>query len=64
LAYAKGSVGGYKDWCIQRFGIPSFTVEVGKDVLTHPLREDALADILAKNEKTVFLLSEEMEKGV
>lgn len=49
LAYAKNSVGGYKDWCIQRFQIPSFTIEVGKDTLAHPLRENALPDIVEKN---------------
>lgn len=33
-----GSAGGYKDWCIKKLGIPSFTVELGLG--THPLPED------------------------
>lgn len=32
-----GSHGGYKDWCIQKLGIPSYTIECGKDALTHPI---------------------------
>lgn len=32
-----GSAGGYKDWCIQKLGIPSYTVECGSDSLTHPI---------------------------
>lgn len=34
-----GSCGGYKDWCIQKLGIPSYTVECGKDELTHPIKK-------------------------
>ncbi len=49
LAMAKGSAGGYKDWCIQRLKIPAFTVEVGKDSLSHPLGEGAIDDIIGKN---------------
>lgn len=59
LAIAKGSAGGYKDWCIQRLRIPSFTVEVGKDSLTHPLGEEALQDIIEKNGDALKRLSEE-----
>ncbi len=61
LAEAKGSAGGYKDWCIQRFKISAFTVEVGKDELSHPLRESALEDILKKNLFAVYELSKEIE---
>ena len=60
LAKAKGSAGGYKDWCIERLGIPAFTVEVGKDTLSHPLRENALSDIIEKNGRAVFMLSKEI----
>lgn len=31
-----GSVGGYKDWCVDKLHIPAFTVEVGKDSFPHP----------------------------
>ncbi len=59
LAHAKGSAGGYKDWCIQRFSIPAFTVEVGADYFSHPLQADALADILQKNQSSLYDLSKE-----
>ncbi len=62
LGEAKGSAGGYKDWCIQRFRIPAFTVEVGKDTLSHPLGEEALADIIEKNGESLCDLSKEFLK--
>jgi g-D-glutamyl-meso-diaminopimelate peptidase len=37
LKEAKGSAGGYKDWCVQTLKIPAVTVEVGKDCFLHPL---------------------------
>ena len=60
LAVAKGSAGGYKDWCIEKLGIPAFTVEVGRDDLVHPLGEEALQDIIDKNGRAVFALSKEI----
>ncbi len=59
LAYAKGSAGGYKDWCIQRLGIPAFTVETGREEATHPLGENDLPDILEKNGESLYDLSKE-----
>ncbi len=59
LGNAKGSAGGYKDWCIQRFALPAFTVEVGKDSYPHPLGEDALPDIIEKNGDSLYELSKE-----
>lgn len=38
-----GSAGGYKDWCIQKLGIPAYTVECGDDSLSHPI--ERLSDI-------------------
>ncbi len=60
LAHARGSAGGYKDWCIRKFGIPSFTIEVGKEELLHPLGEESLADITEKNRYAVWRLSKKM----
>lgn len=59
LASPGNSVGGYKDWCVQQFAIPSFTIEVGKDSLSHPLGEEAVVDILAKNQQALYALSKE-----
>ncbi len=58
LCEAKGSAGGYKDWCIQRLGIPSFTIEAGADTLTHPIGEEGLENILTKNEFALQRLSD------
>lgn len=61
LASAGNSAGGYKDWCIQRFSIPSFTVEVGKEEFSHPLQdEEALKDIIKKNQSALYDLSKEI----
>lgn len=49
LREANGSAGGYKDWCIQKLGIPAFTIEAGADTLTHPIGEEGLENILSKN---------------
>lgn len=57
LAHAKGSAGGYKDWCIEKFGIPSFTVEAGKDFFAHPLQEEALKDVIEHNQNALYDLS-------
>lgn len=49
LADGIGSVGGYKDWCVQKFGIPSFTVEVGSDEFAHPFPYDSFGTIFKQN---------------
>ncbi len=59
LAHAKGSAGGYKDWCIQRLRIPAFTVEAGKDSFSHPLNEEGIRDIIEKNSRAIYDLSKE-----
>ena len=64
LRTAKGSAGGYKDWCIQRHGIPSFTVEAGADELRHPIRENELHDIVEKNINALYDLSKEYGKDI
>jgi len=33
------SAGGYKDWCIQALGIPSFTIELVSEEHTHPFTD-------------------------
>lgn len=62
LCMAKGSAGGYKDWCIQRLGIPAFTVEAGKDGFSHPLGEEGWKDIVANNLNALYDLSKEYDK--
>lgn len=59
LSCAKGSAGGYKDWCIQALKIPSFTIEAGEDALRHPLGEESLENIVKKNGSALYDLSKE-----
>lgn len=56
------SFGGYKDWCIKKYNIPSFTVEVGDDNLTHPIGKEHIDEIYEKNKKVLKNLIEEYEK--
>ena len=63
LKEAKGSVGGYKDWCIQKRKIPAFTVEVGRDEFSHPLGNEAWEDIDRKNRYALQALSRAVQTG-
>ncbi len=57
LAYAKNSVGGYKDWCIKTLQIPAFTIEAGSDEFEHPLGAAAWENVLERNRYALFYLS-------
>lgn len=63
LKTAQGSVGGYKDWCITRFEIPSFTIEAGSDEFCHPIRGEGLENILTKNKDALLALSKAFVDG-
>lgn len=52
----KVSSGGYKDWCISRFNIPSVTIEVGSDRLSHPIQKKYLKKIYKRNKKLLYKL--------
>lgn len=58
----KDSAGGYKDWCVQKLKIPAVTIEVGSDLLSHPLDQRHLPEILAKNQRVVFALTEKFNE--
>lgn len=51
-----GSAGGYKDWCIQKLNIPSFTIEVGQDCYSHPFPYSKFKDIFKKNKNVPYEL--------
>lgn len=53
----KTSSGGYKDYCVQALKIPSITIEVGNDNLTHPISEIYLDEIYEKNKNIAKDLS-------
>lgn len=55
LMKSLGSAGGYKDWCVS-VGIPSFTIEVGSDALSHPIGETELPTIFEETKNVVASL--------
>lgn len=53
LRETPASAGGYKDWCIEKLGIPAFTIETGSDLLTHPLGRESVAGLVLRCGETV-----------
>lgn len=49
LILTENSSGGYKDWCIRNYQIPSYTIEVGREELSHPIGEKYLQEIFEQN---------------
>ena len=47
------SAGGFKDYCIEKLKIPAFTIEVGDDNLSHPIRVDKLKQIYKENKNVI-----------
>ena len=56
------SAGGYKDWCISRLKIPSFTIEVGSDNLSHPIGKEYSKDVFIKNQDVITTLIESVRR--
>ncbi len=54
------SAGGYKDWCIEKLKIPAFTIEAGRDDLTHPISLRYAAEIFEKNKRVINVLTESL----
>lgn len=63
LRTPQGSVGGYKDWCVETLGIPAITVEVGGDELSHPVGAEHLASVYEKNKNLLPALLNALGKG-
>lgn len=61
LVFTENSTGGYKDWCVNTLKIPAYTIEVGDESLPHPIGEENLPEIYARN-KDVPLLALEKAK--
>ena len=49
LLATENSAGGYKDWCIRNLKIPSYTIEIGREELPHPIGEENLPEIFEQN---------------
>lgn len=60
IASQGSSSGGYKDYCMQKLNIPSLTLEVGSDELTHPLTKKDLPKILKQNIKLPLCILEKV----
>lgn len=58
LKSAGVSAGGYKDWCIEKLGIPALTIEVGDDRLSHPIGKEYAEEIFIKNRDVVNVITE------
>ena len=52
----ENSTGGYKDWCIEQFDIPAFTIEVAPSDAPHPVGEEYLPTIIEQNKNILFAL--------
>ncbi len=60
LKKTPNSAGGYKDWCIEKLGIPSFTIEVGKEEYSHPVCQKYLLEIYLKNREVINTLIKDL----
>lgn len=58
LREAKGSAGGYKDWCQQKLKIPAFTIEAGREELSHPITREELPALKEKYANALRALTE------
>ncbi len=54
------SSGGFKDYAMEKLNIPSLTIEVGSDDLTHPLTKKQLPTILQQNLKLPLVMLEKV----
>ena len=54
--YTRNSTGGYKDYCLYVLGILSFTIETGKDYLSHPIGLENLDNIFNENKDLIINL--------
>ena len=54
--YTINSTGGYKDYCLYVLGILSFTIETGKDYLSHPIGLENLDTIFNENKDLIINL--------
>lgn len=50
LVSQQGSVGGYKDYCVDKLHIPAYTIEVGADIYQHPFPYEQLSVIVKQND--------------
>ncbi len=54
------SAGGYKDWCVEKLKISALTVEVGSDLLSHPIGKEFVQDIFLRHKGAINALMENL----
>lgn len=59
---AMGSAGGYKDWCISKLGIPSYTIEIINDKYSHPVPDKAVKEDWEQNKDIPRILLKAVQK--
>lgn len=59
LGTAKGSAGGYKDWCVEKKKIPAFTIEAGRDEWPHPLGRERLFELTEQYQNALAAFTEQ-----
>lgn len=65
----KTSSGGFKDWCVSSLEIPSLTIELGPDELTHPIGCSFASNLLMKTKnikalcEKAYLIVNRFNKG-
>lgn len=58
----KQSTGGFSDYVSEYKRVPAFTIEFGKDTLTHPISKKHLAEIFEKNKDLPIVCFEALKK--
>ncbi len=64
LKSTPNSAGGYKDWCVEKLKISAFTIEVGREELSHPLCSKYLPEIYIKNANVLRVLTENIKEEI
>lgn len=52
------SSGGFKDWCVSTLGIPSLTIELANDSLSHPIKSKYAKELYLKTKNLNLLCKE------
>lgn len=62
LSESGASAGGYKDWCISRFAIPAYTIEIVAPTEPYPINFDVFPYEFAVNKEVPLFISNESLK--
>ena len=54
--FTRNSCGGYKDYCLMNLDICAFTLEIGEDNLSHPIKHSHIDKLFSQNKNIVLEL--------